>query len=334
MKSINQYYYNLPSELIAQNPVNKRHESRLLIYDFKEGKINHRNFFELIEYLKKGDILVVNETKVVNTKLEGQKESGGHVSITIINKKSSKQYEAFVKCKNPQIGNKLFFQDGVIAEIVSKIDFHFLLNFNQSIEEVLKQKGDFTLPGYIHNESYDRKRYQTVFAFKDGSVAAPTAGLHFSKTLLDRLEEKGINVEKVCLHVGLGTFAEIRDEDYTKYKMHSEWFEISKKTADSINKRKGALYVVGTTSLRALESASQKNGKVKACAKETSLFVYPGYKFNLNFDGLITNFHLPRTSLLLLVASLIGDKWHDIYESAIKYKYRFYSFGDAMFIRF
>ncbi len=334
MESINQYYYNLPKELIAQEPSNKRHESRLLIYDLKKKEIEHRNFFELIDYVKKGDIIVVNETKVVNTKLEGRKDTGGQASITLIKKKTPKQYEAFVKCKNPQVGNKLFFQDGVTAEIVSQIDFHFLLKFNQSIEKVLKQKGDFTLPGYIHNEAYDRKRYQTVFASKEGSVAAPTAGLHFSKRLIERLEDKGVQIVTICLHVGLGTFAEIRDEDYTKHKMHSEWFEISKKTADSINKRKGALYVVGTTSLRALESASQKNGKVKACAKETSLFVYPGYKFNLNFDGLITNFHLPRTSLLLLVASLVGDKWHDIYESAIKYKYRFYSFGDAMFIRF
>lgn len=334
MESINQYYYNLPKELIAQEPVSKRHESRLLIYDVKNDFMDHRHFFELVDFLKKGDVLVVNDTKVINTKLEGQKSTGGQVSITLIKKRSSKQYEAFVKCKNPQVGNKLLFADGITAEVTNQIDFHFVLEFNQPIENTLKQKGDFTLPGYIHNENYDRKRYQTVFASKEGSVAAPTAGLHFSNSLIERLEVKGIEIVFICLNVGLGTFAEIRDEDYTKHKMHSEWFEISKQTADVINKRKGKLFVVGTTSLRALESASQKNGKVKACAKETSLFVYPSYKFNLKFDGLITNFHLPRTSLLLLVASLIGDKWHYIYESAIKYKYRFYSFGDAMFIRF
>ncbi|MFA5381770.1 MAG: tRNA preQ1(34) S-adenosylmethionine ribosyltransferase-isomerase QueA [Candidatus Micrarchaeia archaeon] len=334
MESINNYYYNLPTELIAQKPLDKRHESRLLIYNKKEDSIEHRHFFELVDYLKKGDILVVNETKVVNTKLIGQKETGGQASITLIKKKNNKEYEAFVKCKNPQIGNKLLFQDGVIAEIASQIDFHFLLKFNQPIEKIIKQKGDFTLPGYIHNENYDRKKYQTVFALKEGSVAAPTAGLHFSSKLIERLEAKGIEIVKICLHVGLGTFAEIREEDYKKHKMHFEWFEIDKKAAEVINKRKGALYVVGTTSLRTLESATLKNGKVKACAKETNLFIYPGYKFNLKFDGLITNFHLPRTSLLLLIASLIGDKWHELYNEAIEQHYRFYSFGDAMFIRF
>lgn len=332
MNSINEYNYNLPRAFIAQNPAKKRHESRLLVYNIKKRSIEHRHFFEICDYLQKGDLLVVNETKVVNTKLEGRKETGGSASITIIKKKKNKEYEAFVKCKNPQIGNILLFPNGLNAEITKKIDFHFLLRFNKPIERILKQKGDFTLPGYIHNKKYDRKRYQTVFASKEGSVAAPTAGLHFSKNIIDRLENKGIRFAKICLHIGLGTFAEIRIEDYKKHTMHSEWFEITKETADLINDRKGRLFVVGTTSLRALESASQKNGKIKACAKETNIFIHPGHKFKVKFDGLITNFHLPKTTLLLLVASIVGDKWRDIYEEAVKQKYRFYSFGDAMMI--
>ncbi len=332
MTSMDKYYYNLPKELIAQNPVSKRHESRLLIYDSIKDKIDHRHFFEIIEFVKKGDIIVLNDTKVVHTKLEGQKQTGGSVSITLIKKKNKLEYEAFIKCKNPLVGNKLLFLDGLSAEIIKKIDSHFLLQFNMPIEKVLKQKGDFTLPGYIHNEKYDRKRYQTVFASKEGSVAAPTAGLHFSKKLIERLENKGVKIVYICLHVSLGTFGDIREKDYKKHKMYSEWFEIPKQTADAINKRKGKLYVVGTTSLRALESASQQNGKIKVCAKQTSLFVCPGHKFKLKFDGLITNFHLPRTSLLLLVAAIIGEKWKDLYEEAIKQRYRFYSFGDAMFI--
>jgi len=332
MHSIKDYDYQLPKELIAQYPIKVRDHSKLLIYNKKTKEMTHHQFTEIINYLTEGDVIVINETKVINTKLIGKKSTGGQASITIIKPVTNTQYEAFVKCKSPKPGTQLIFSNDLSCEIISKSDDHFIINFSSQPDKELNDNGDYTLPGYIHNQAYDRDRYQTVFADKKGSVAAPTAGLHFTPELIKQLENKGIKFAKVCLHVGLGTFAEIRDNDYTKHKMHTEQFEITPDTANIINNRKGKLIVVGTTSLRSLESACNDEGQVIPIKTDTGIFIYPGYKFKLKFNGIITNFHLPKTSLLLLISTIIGNAWKTIYNEAIKEKYRFYSFGDAMLI--
>lgn len=343
--NIDNYDYNLPKELIAQQPLDKRDQSKLLVYDKKNHMIEHKKFQHIINYLNKDDIIVINETKVIKTRLYGKKETGGKVAITLIEKIENKKdlkyvYDAFLHCKNPKLGTKLIFDNGLIAEVIkTKVNGErFHIKFNNNPKQYLEQDGDYTLPGYIKNTKYKRERYQTQFANKKGSIAAPTAGLHFSQELIKKLEDKGIIFAKVCLHVGIGTFQEVRTQDYTKHKMHEEYIELDKKTANLINNRKGKLIVVGTTSLRTLESIANKKGKLKEYKGKTDLFVYPGYKFNLKFDSMITNFHLPKSTLLLLISTILGKDendnpiWKNIYYEAIKNKYRFYSFGDAMFI--
>ena len=343
MVSIKNFDYSLPKSLIAQEPAMERHGSRLLVYNLKNRDIKHKKFADIIDFLRKGDIVVINDTKVIKTRLHGKKKTGGNAAITIISHKQGRVYEAFVKCKNPIIGTKLLFDEGLAGTIAGKIEDRFLVRFNRSaetVENILEKKGDYTLPGYIKNTEYDRQRYQTVFAEQEGSIAAPTAGLHFSEKLMRALEKKGVRFARVRLHVGIGTFQEIKEDDYTKHEMHEEWVEVPEETAQMINERKGRLgkegklFIVGTTALRALETATDTRGKVHPYNGRTKLFVYPGYKFKLKFDGMITNFHLPRSTLLLLIATIIGngDDWKRIYEEAKKKKYRFYSFGDAMMI--
>jgi len=346
MPSIKEFDYNLPKQLIAQEPSKIRHKSRLLVYHcarerlglnergFIEHRIEHREFSDIIDYLNKGDVIVINETKVMKTRLYGHKKSGGKVAITIVEKIGSNEYDVFVKCKNPKIGTELIFENGLRGKIINGREERFIVRFNKPIKDIIERKGDYTLPGYIHNKEYDRHRYQTVFAneHKEGSIAAPTAGLHFSDELIERLKMKGVVFAKVCLHVGIGTFNEVRATDYTKHKMHVEWVEVPDNVAHMINERKGKLFIVGTTSLRALETATDENGLVHPFKGFTRLFVYPGYRFKLKFDGMITNFHLPRSTLLLLIAGIIGNDWKRVYQEAIKKKYRFYSFGDAMLI--
>ncbi len=338
MPSLNDYMYDLPKELIAQQPSHLREESRLLVYHVNEREVEHRTFRDITEYLEKGDMVVVNNTKVLKTRLVGRKATGGRAAITIVAPLGNRRYDVFVRCKNPNIGTELLFQEGLVGRIVeSGIEGErFIIEFNYSdekVKEIIEKHGDYTLPGYIKNYDYDRKRYQTVFAKREGSIAAPTAGLHFSKELIARLKEKGVEFAEVCLHVGIGTFQPITENDYTKHKMHSERVVVDEATARAVNRRRGRLILVGTTTLRALETATDQNGIVHPYNGDTNLFIYPGYRFKLKFDGLITNFHLPGSTLILLVAAIIGDDWKRVYEEAISKRYRFYSFGDAMFIK-
>jgi len=336
MPSIKDYDYYLPKELIAQSPAEPRDSSRLLVYHKPTGCIEHRIFRDILDYLRSGDVLVANESRVVKTRLTGRKGSGGRVSITLVDVVDEKkhEYDVFVKGKNPKIGTLLYFSGGLVGEIVDKNETRFVIKFNKDPLPVIERYGDYTLPGYIHNERYDRDRYQTVFAnpVRSGSIAAPTAGLHFTQDLLDKLREKGIIFTTTCLHVGIGTFQEVEVDDYTKHKMHSEWVEVDEETANIINNRKGRLFVVGTTSLRALETATDESGMVRPYRGYTDLFIYPGYRFKLSLDGMITNFHLPRSTLLLLVSAIIGDDWKRVYRTAVEKRYRFFSFGDAMLI--
>jgi len=336
MPCIKDYEYELPKELIAQEPLRNRDESRLLIYHLKDKQIEHKKFKDIIDYFQPGDMIVVNETKVIKTRLFGHKETGGSASITIVKKISKNKYDVFVRAKNPHLGTRIIFDvDGdeeLVGEIIGTDKERFVIKFNKNVSRILEKNGDYTLPGYIKNLNYDRSRYQTLFAKSEGSIAAPTAGLHFSKNLIDKLKKKGIVFAEICLHISLGTFQEVKVNDYTKHDMHEEWVRITKETAEMINNRKGRLIVVGTTSLRALETATDRNGKIKPFNGFTKLFIYPGYKFRLKFDAMITNFHLPRSTLLLLIASIIGNDWKYVYDEAIKNRYRFYSFGDAMLI--
>lgn len=340
MHSIKEFDYVIPKQLIAQEPAKERHESKLLIYHKKGSKIQHKRFRDIINYLNPGDIIVVNETKVMKTRLYGCKRTGGRAAITVVNKIDDMRHDVFVSCKNPKIGTELIFEGGLKGKIIGftgQQNERFIIEFNKPIHEILESKGDYTLPGYIHNSDYERQRYQTVFAReeKEGSIAAPTAGLHFSKELVRDVENKGVRIAKICLHVGIGTFNEVREDDYTKHRMHKEWVEVTEKTANLINernKRGGRLFVVGTTTLRALETAAVEGGTVHPFIGPTDLFIRPGYRFKLRFDGMITNFHLPRSTLLLLVATIIGDAWRQVYVEAIRKRYRFYSFGDAMLI--
>lgn len=337
MDSLNDFDYTLPKELIAHAPAEKRHQSRLLVYDMRNRNIKHMLFKDIIRYINHGDVFVVNNTKVVKTKLYGKKRSGGKCAITFVSYKGKSVYDVFIQCKNPIVGTRLFFKDGLVGTIVERdIDNkRFLVKFNKeahAVKDILDRTGDYTLPGYIKNNTYERGRYQTLFAKNEGSIAAPTAGLHFSKELIAKLKRKGAHFVEVCLHIGIGTFKEIEDEDYTKHRMHEERVEVPLETARIINEREGKLIVVGTTVLRAVETATDNKGTVRRYNGFTGLFIYPGYRFKLRFDGMITNFHLPKSSLLLLVASIIGKDWKCLYEEAIRHNYKFYSFGDAMFI--
>lgn len=330
-ESLSDYDYNLPKELIAQQGSKKREESRFLVYD--RGKITHKRFKEIGEYLKKDDILVVNETKVSRALLKGRKTTGGKIKITLLKRLSEKRFRCLIQGRNPKKGTIILFKDNIRAEVLKKESYDFEIEFNENPDGLIEKEAELVLPPYIKNSLKNPQRYQTVYANKEGSIAAPTAGLHFSKELITELKNKGINFAKVCLNVGIGTFEKIKQEDYTRHKMHSEYFEIDEENARIINQRKGRLFIVGTTSLRALESSCNEKGIIEPKRKETSLFIYPGYRFKLDFQGMITNFHLPRTSLLLLVAAIIGkDELLKAYKIAIEERYRFYSLGDAMLI--
>ena len=335
------YYFDLPKELIAQDPLEDRSASRLLVMDRQTGATSHHIFKEICSFLKPGDCLVLNNTKVIPARLLGAKEdTGAAVEILLLKRMENDVWETLVKPgKKLRPGAKVVFGDGRLrAEILDvEEDGNRLVKFfyDGIWEEVLDSLGEMPLPPYITHKLQDKNRYQTVYAKHDGSAAAPTAGLHFTPELLEEIKKKGVHIAHVTLHVGLGTFRPVKVEDVTDHHMHSEFYIVEPEQAELINRVKkegGKIVAVGTTSCRTLESATDENGILKAGSGWTDIFIYPGYPFKM-IDRLITNFHLPESTLMMLVSALAGkDKIMAAYEEAVKERYRFFSFGDAMFI--
>ena len=325
------YDFKLPKKLIAQKPLEKRDKSRLLVYN--NGNLKHLHFKDIGCYLCKGDIIIYNNTRVKKTKLFGKKETGGKVEITLLKHLADKRYKALLKMKNPKVGTQILLNEHLNAKIVQNKDFDFIIEFNRDPKKYIEKNGKVTLPPYVKNPNIKDEEYQTVFAKESGSIAAPTAAFHFTGQLVQELIKKGVRFYPVCLHIGLGTFAPVKSKNILEHDMHEEEFFIPEETAKAINNRKRRLFIVGTTSLRAVESSTDRSGKVLAQKTSTKLFIYPGYKFKLDFDALITNFHLPKSTLVMLIAAIIGRKeLLRTYEIAIKERYRFFSFGDAMLI--
>ena len=335
------FYYDLPQELIAQDPLEDRSASRLMVLDKKTGKIQHHIFKEIVNYLNPGDCLVINDTKVIPARLYGAKVgTDAKIEVLLLKRKENNIWETLVKPgKKAKIGTKISFGEGLlIGEVVDIVEEgNRLIQFTYEgiFEEILDKLGQMPLPPYITHQLKDKNRYQTVYAKHDGSAAAPTAGLHFTPELLEEIRAKGVNIAHVTLHVGLGTFRPVKVEDVTQHHMHSEFYVVEEDQAALINETKkkgGKIISVGTTSLRTLESASTEDGILQAGSGWTDIFIYPGYRFKI-VDRLITNFHLPESTLIMLVSALAG-KEHIMaaYEEAVKDKYRFFSFGDAMFI--
>lgn len=335
------FYYDLPEELIAQDPLEDRSSSRLMVLNKNSGEIQHKIFRDITGYLKKGDCLVINNTKVIPARLLGTKEdTNAAVEIFLLKRLTANRWETLVKPgKKLRPGARVVFGDGLlraqIVDVVEEGNRIVEFEFNGIFEEVLDKLGEMPLPPYITHKLEDKNRYQTVYARFEGSAAAPTAGLHFTKELLKQIEEMGVKIAPVTLHVGLGTFRPVKVDDVTNHHMHSEFYEVSKETADIINKTKengGRVICVGTTSCRTIESASSDDGKVIPGSGNTEIFIYPGYKFKV-LDCLITNFHLPESTLVMLVSALASKEFVlGAYEKAIEEKYRFFSFGDAMFV--
>ncbi len=335
------FYFDLPKELIAQDPISDRSASRLLLLDKETGRVSHDIFKNIVSYLKKGDCLVLNNTKVIPARLLGLKEdTGAHVEVFLLKRLKDDIWEALVKPgRKLRPGARVVFGDGLLrCEIMDVVDEgNRLVKFSYEgiFEEILDKLGEMPLPPYITHKLEDKNRYQTVYAKYNGSAAAPTAGLHFTKELLKELEEKGIETAYVTLHVGLGTFRPVKAENILEHHMHSEMYMISDEAAQKINRARdngNRIICVGTTSCRTIESAADENGRLKAGNGETDIFIYPGYKFRI-LDCLITNFHLPESTLVMLVSALAGrENVLNAYKEAIKEKYRFFSFGDAMFI--
>lgn len=335
------FYFDLPEELIAQDPLLDRSSSRLLMLDKRTGDTKHETFKNVIDYLNPGDCLVLNNTKVIPARLIGNRETGGAVEVLLLKRHGSDVWECLVKPgKKCKPGAKLVFGDGILkAEVMETVEEgNRLIQFEYEgiFEEVLDKLGEMPLPPYITHKLQDKNRYQTVYAKYEGSAAAPTAGLHFTNELLKKIEEKGVKIAYVTLHVGLGTFRPVKVDNVLEHHMHSEYYEITKEAADTINeakKRGNKVICVGTTSCRTIESAADENGHLEPKCDNTEIFIYPGYKFKV-LDELITNFHLPESTLVMLVSALAGkDNVLNAYEEAIKERYRFFSFGDAMFIR-
>ena len=335
------FYFDLPEELIAQDPLLDRSGSRLLILDKQTGETKHETFKNIIDYLNPGDCLVLNNTKVIPARLIGNRETGGAVEVLLLKRHQNDVWETLVKPgKKCKPGAKLIFGDGLLrAEVVETVEEgNRLIKFEYEgiFEEVLDKLGEMPLPPYITHKLQDKNRYQTVYAKYEGSAAAPTAGLHFTNELLKQIEAKGVKIAYVTLHVGLGTFRPVKVDNVLEHHMHSEYYEITKEAADTINEAKKSgnkVICVGTTSCRTIESAADENGHLEPCCGNTEIFIYPGYKFKV-LDELITNFHLPESTLVMLVSALAGkDNVLNAYNEAIEEKYRFFSFGDAMLIR-
>ena len=339
--NIKEFYYDLPEELIAQDPLEDRSSSRLLTLDKNSGAFSHHVFREIVDFLNPGDCLVINNTKVIPARLMGEKVgTGAGIEVLLLKRKENDVWETLVKPgKKARVGAKISFGDGLlVGEVVDVVEEgNRLIKFSYEgiFEEILDRLGQMPLPPYITHHLEDKNRYQTVYAKYDGSAAAPTAGLHFTPELLERIKEKGVRIAEVTLHVGLGTFRPVKVENILDHHMHSEFYMVEKEQAAIINESKkngGRVICVGTTSCRTLESATGEDGILRAGSGWTEIFIYPGYKFKI-LDALITNFHLPESTLLMLVSALAGrDHVMAAYEEAVKERYRFFSFGDAMFI--
>ena len=339
---IKDFYYDLPEELIAQTPLKDRASSRLMVLDRAKGDISHKHFSDIIDYLKPGDCLVMNNTRVIPARLYGVKEnSGGKIEFLLLKRLSIDTWELILRPgKKAKVGSRFVFGDGRLkAEVIEvKDDGNRIVRFEYDgiWEEILDSLGEMPLPPYIKEKLEDKNRYQTVYSKIEGSAAAPTAGLHFTDQLLEQVREKGIEIAFVTLHVGLGTFRPVSEAVIETHKMHTELYEVLPDAANTINrvrKNGGRIVCVGTTSVRTLESCSLEDGTVVAGSGDTSIFIYPGYKFKV-VDALITNFHLPESTLLMLISALYDrESIMEAYKEAIKEKYRFFSFGDAMFIQ-
>ena len=335
------FYYDLPQELIAQDPLEDRSSSRLLVLDKKTGETQHHTFREIVNYLNPGDCLVINDTKVIPARLIGAKEeTGAKIEVLLLKRKQNDVWETLVKPgRKAKPGTRISFGDGLLkGEVIDVVDEgNRLIRFEYDgiFEEILDRLGQMPLPPYITHQLKDKDRYNTVYAAHEGSAAAPTAGLHFTPELLKEIGRKGVDIARVTLHVGLGTFRPVKVDDVENHHMHSEFYMIDEEAAEKINGAKargGRVICVGTTSCRTIESAADENGRLKACSGWTEIFIYPGYTFKV-LDGLITNFHLPESTLIMLVSALAGRE-HVLaaYEEAVRERYRFFSFGDAMLI--
>ncbi len=336
------FYYDLPQELIAQDPLEDRSSSRLLVLDRKTGEMEHRVFRDITEYLRPGDCLVVNNTKVIPARLLGVKENtGAGIEILLLKRKADNVWETLVKPgKKARPGARIVFGDGIlkgeVLEVVDEGNRLIRFEYEGIFEEILDRLGQMPLPPYITHQLKDKNRYQTVYAEHDGSAAAPTAGLHFTPELLEEIQAKGVRLAHVTLHVGLGTFRPVKVEDVSQHHMHSEYYVVEEEQARLINDTRaagGRVICVGTTSCRTLESAADEDGILRAGSGWTDIFIYPGYRFKI-MDALITNFHLPESTLLMLVSAFADkEKIMKAYEEAVRQRYRFFSFGDAMFIK-
>lgn len=336
------FYYELPEELIAQTPVEPRNSSRMLKVDRRTGEVTHKHFYNLCEYLKKGDLLVLNDSRVLPARIYGEKaDNGTFIEFLLLEQKENMVWEILCRPgKKAKVGTKFIFGNGLLeAEIIEvKEDGNRVAKFSceGNLYAVLDEIGQMPLPPYITEKLKDKERYQTVYSREVGSAAAPTAGLHFTKEMLEEIKAMGVNIAYVTLHVGLGTFRPVKEEKVLDHKMHSEHYELNEQTAKLINDTKkngGRVIAVGTTSCRTLESvASFNNGKIKACDGFTDIFIYPGYEFKV-LDGLVTNFHLPESTLIMLVSAFLGyENTMNTYKTAVENKYRFFSFGDSMLI--
>lgn len=335
------FYYDLPKELIAQTPLEPRDSSRLLVLDREKQTLEHKHFYDIIDYLNEGDLLVANDSRVLPARIYGIKdETGAKVEFLLLKQIANNRWETLCKPgKKARVGTKFSFGNGILRATVVDVkddgnrivDFDCEENFFTTLDKI----GQMPLPPYITAELKDKERYQTVYSHELGSAAAPTAGLHFTTELMDRIKAKGVKIAYVTLHVGLGTFRPVKVDDVTKHKMHSEHYEVPEETAKLINETKkngGRVIAVGTTSCRTLESVAAMYGEIKLCEGFTDIFIYPGFEFKV-LDGLITNFHLPESTLIMLVSAFAGyDFIMNAYKEAVKEKYRFFSFGDAMFI--
>ncbi len=335
------FFYDLPKELIAQTPVEPRDSSRLLVLGRNSGEIEHKHFYDIIDYLEEGDCLIANDSRVIPARIFGTKaETGANVEFLLLKQISGNKWETLCKPgKKAKVGTKFNFGNGIMSgEIIEvKDDGNRIVDFDcgENFFATLDKIGQMPLPPYITEKLKDKERYQTVYSNELGSAAAPTAGLHFTTELMDKIKAKGVNIAYVTLHVGLGTFRPVKVDDVTKHKMHSEHYEIPQETADIIKETKAKckrVIAVGTTSCRTLESVATQFGEIKACDGWTDIFIYPGYEFKV-LDGLITNFHLPESTLIMLVSAFAGfDNIMNAYKTAVDEKYRFFSFGDAMAI--
>ena len=339
---LEEFDYNLPEELIAQTPIKQRDASRLMVLDKKNGELVHKHFYDIIDYLNKGDTLVLNDTKVLPARLIGEKVSTKAViEVLLLKNVEGDTWETLVKpARRIHVGDVVSFGEGLLKLTCTEVKDEGIRVFTASYDgifyELLDKLGTMPLPPYIHEKLEDKDRYQTVYAKEVGSAAAPTAGLHFTEELLEGIKEKGINVVYLTLHVGLGTFRPVKVEDVTKHKMHSEFYSLSKSVADILNKTREdgkRIIAVGTTSTRTLETVYEKFGEFREDSGFTDIFIYPGKEVK-SIDGLITNFHLPKSTLIMLVSAIAGkDNILNAYNTAVKEKYRFFSFGDAMFIK-